>query len=33
MQDQMRFEDKKGNWIDFDENVPYNHRGTYKKHG
>ena len=33
MQDQMRFEDKKGNWIDFDENVPSNHRGTYKKHG
>jgi len=33
MQDQMRFEDKDGNWIDFDENVPSNHRGTYKKHG
>ena len=33
MQDQMRFEDKNGNWIDFDENVPSNHRGTYKKHG
>ena len=33
MQDQMRFEDKKGNWIDFDENVPSNHRGTYKKCG
>ena len=33
MQDQMRFEDKKGNWIDFDENIPSNHRGTYKKCG
>ena len=33
MQDQMRFEDKNGNWIDFDENVPSNHRGTYKKCG
>ena len=33
MQDQMRFEDKDGNWIDFDENVPSNHRGTYKTHG
>ena len=33
MQDQMRFEDKYGNWIDFDENIPSNHRGTYKTHG
>ncbi len=33
MQDQMRFEDKNGNWIDFDSNFPSNHRGTYKKHG
>ena len=33
MQDQMRFENDKGEWIDFDENVPSNHRGTYKKHG
>jgi len=33
MQDQMRFEDKNGNWIEFDENVPSNHRGTYKKCG
>ena len=33
MQDQMRFEDKDGNWIDFDKNVPSNHRGTYKKCG
>ena len=33
MQDQMRFEDDKGNWIDFDANFPSNHRGTYKEHG
>jgi len=33
MQDQMRFENDKGEWIDFDKNVPSNHRGTYKKHG
>jgi glycosyltransferase involved in cell wall biosynthesis len=33
MQDQMRFENDKGEWIDFDENIPSNHRGTYKKHG
>lgn len=33
MQDQMRFEDEKGNWIDFDENFPSNHTGKYKKHG
>ena len=33
MQDQMRFENKNGNWIDFDENVPSNHRGTYKTSG
>ena len=33
MQDQMRFEDKNGNWVDFDENIPSNHRGTYKTHG
>ena len=33
MQDQMRFEDKDGNWIDFNENIPSNHRGTYKTHG
>tara|TARA_R110000782_G_scaffold42065_4_gene95926 strand:- start:466 stop:897 length:432 start_codon:yes stop_codon:yes gene_type:complete len=33
MQDQMRFEDEKGNWIDFDNDFPSNHRGTYKKHG
>ena len=33
MQDQMRFEDENGDWIDFDENFPSNHKGTYKKHG
>ena len=33
MQDQMRFEDKNGDWIEFDENFPSNHNGTYKKHG
>ena len=33
MQDQMRFEFENGEWIDFDENFPSNHRGTYKKHG
>ena len=33
MQDQMRFEDEKGDWIEFDENFPSNHQGTYKKHG
>ena len=41
MQDQMRFVYgadegpgvKKGEWIDFDEDFPSNHLGTYKKHG
>ena len=33
MQDQMRFEDENGNWIDFDDKFLSNHRGTYKKHG
>ena len=33
MQDQMRFEDKDSNWIEFNSNFPSNHRGTYKKHG
>jgi glycosyltransferase involved in cell wall biosynthesis len=33
MQDQMRFEDENGNWIEFDENFCSNHFGTYKKHG
>jgi glycosyltransferase involved in cell wall biosynthesis len=33
MQDQMRFEDDKGNWYTPTSDVPSNHRGTYKKHG
>ncbi len=33
MQDQMRFVDDKGKWFEPDENVPSNHRGTYKEHG
>ena len=33
MQDQMRFEDENGDWIDFTADFPSNHRGTYKKHG
>ena len=33
MQDQMRFVDGKGEWIDFDADFPSNHRGTYKECG
>ena len=33
MQDQMRFENEKGEWIDFSSDFPSNHRGTIKKHG
>lgn len=33
MQDQMRFADKEGKWIDFDENFCSNHFGTYLDHG
>ena len=33
MQDQMRFVDDKGKWIDFDSDFPSNHRGTYKNCG
>jgi len=33
MQDQMRFEDTDGKWIDFSFDFPSNHRGTYQKHG
>ena len=33
MQDQMRFVDKKGKWIEFSPEFPSNHRGTSKKHG
>lgn len=33
MQDQMRFEDENGNWINFTPEFPSNHFGKYKKHG
>lgn len=33
MQDQMRFEDNDGKWIDFDKNFCSNHFGRYKKCG
>ena len=33
MQDQMRFVDQKGKWIDFNGDFPSNHRGTYKECG
>ena len=33
MQDQMRFTDENGKWIDFTSDFPSNHRGTYKEHG
>ena len=33
MQDQMRFEDERGLWIDFNDTFPSNHTGTYKKCG
>ena len=33
MQDQMRFEDEEGNWIEFNDEFPSNHHGKYKKHG
>ena len=33
MQDQMRFVDEKGKWIDFSADFPSNHRGTYKECG
>ena len=33
MQDQMRFENEKGEWIDFNEEFCSNHFGTYKKCG
>ncbi len=33
IQDQMRFQDENGKWIDFDENFCSNHFGTYKEHG
>ena len=33
MQDQLRFEDETGKWIDFNDKFCSNHFGTYKKHG
>ena len=33
MQDQMRFTNEKGEWINFTPDFPSNHRGTYKDHG
>ena len=33
MQDQMRFEDGEGNWVDFSSDFPSNHRGTIKQCG
>tara|TARA_R110000822_G_scaffold8693_1_gene34171 strand:+ start:1276 stop:2706 length:1431 start_codon:yes stop_codon:yes gene_type:complete len=33
MQDQMRFEDENGNWVEFNDEFPSNHHGKYKKHG
>ena len=33
MQDQMRFENEKGKWLELSPDFPSNHRGTYKKHG
>jgi glycosyltransferase involved in cell wall biosynthesis len=33
MQDQLRFEDESGKWIDFNDKFCSNHFGTYKKHG
>jgi glycosyltransferase involved in cell wall biosynthesis len=33
MQDQMRFEDENGDWINFSSEFPTNSNGRYKKHG
>lgn len=33
MQDQMRFEDENGKWIEFTKEFPSNHKGRYKKCG
>jgi glycosyltransferase involved in cell wall biosynthesis len=33
MQDQLRFEDDNGNWINFSPEFPSNHKGTYRKCG
>ena len=32
LQDGCRFEDEKGDWIEFNTDFPTNHNGTYKKH-
>lgn len=33
LQDQMRFEDEAGNWIEFSDKFSSNHTGRYKTHG
>lgn len=33
LQDQMRFEDEEGKWIEFKYDFPSNHTGVYTKHG
>lgn len=33
LQDQCRFEDENGKWIDFSSDFPSNHTGKYRKHG
>ncbi len=33
MQDQLRFVDENGKWIEFSKDFPSNHRGKYKEHG
>lgn len=33
LQDQMRFEDESGKWIEFDDKFATNHLGKYKTHG
>lgn len=33
LQDQVRFEDENGKWIDFTNDFPSNHTGRYKKYG
>ncbi len=33
IQDQCRFEDEDGNWINFSPEFPSNHKGTYTNHG
>ena len=32
LQDQMRFEDENGDWVEFNTEFPSNHNGTYKTH-